>query len=59
VVDKDKVHTIDYGTGDEPYKADWMDNRQQLYTLSLYNPKKLSGFFGAAKSGLSNILKRK
>jgi hypothetical protein len=59
VIDQDKIHTIDYGTGDEPYKADWMDNRQQLYTLSLYNPKKLSGFFGAAKSGLSNILKRK
>jgi hypothetical protein len=26
VIDVDRVAAIDFGTGDDPYKADWMDH---------------------------------
>ncbi len=58
VIDQDRVGSIDYGTGDDSYKASWMDQRDQLYSLCLYNRSSLSGLIGAAKAMLSNIVRR-
>jgi CelD/BcsL family acetyltransferase involved in cellulose biosynthesis len=57
-IDQDQVRLIDYGTGDDGYKADWMDKREELYTITLYNPRRISGLTGAARSGLSRLLGR-
>lgn len=32
----DQVHTIDFLTGDDPYKAQWMDTKTSLYQLQAY-----------------------
>jgi CelD/BcsL family acetyltransferase involved in cellulose biosynthesis len=50
VLDRDRVRRIDYGNGDEPYKADWMEERRTLWQLRAYNPRTLKGFFGMAKA---------
>lgn len=37
VLTHDRPATIDYGNGDEPYKADWMDERRERRRLQLFN----------------------
>lgn len=50
VLDEDKVRAIDYGTGDEPYKADWMEERRTLWQLTAYNPRTLKGLAGILRA---------
>jgi hypothetical protein len=50
VMDQDKVDCIDFGTGDSGYKSNWMDNRAPLYTLFLFNTRRVIGMIGAAKA---------
>jgi Acetyltransferase (GNAT) domain len=50
VIDQDRVMLVDFGTGDDRYKADWMDMRNPLYTVQLFNPLRPSGLFGALKA---------
>lgn len=38
VIDTDKVSTIDFGTGDDGYKADWMESRRSRHHLDLLWP---------------------
>lgn len=58
VIDEDKVHTIDFGTGNDSYKADWMDSSASLITIEANNPATLSGLARAAKAGLSRLVGR-
>ncbi|UVO53290.1 GNAT family N-acetyltransferase [Sphingomonas sp. SUN039] len=58
VIDRDRVDLIDFGTGDDRYKADWMDTRVMRMRVELYNPRKPSGLIGAAKSGLRALVGR-
>jgi hypothetical protein len=53
VLDQDRVDRIDYGNGDEPYKADWMDERRTLWQLRAFNPRTLKGLFRAGKALLA------
>lgn len=39
VIDEDRPARIDYGTGDEGYKADWMATKRPLHAIELYNPR--------------------
>lgn len=38
VIDIDKVETIDFGTGDDRYKADWMEQQRPRYAQDFYWP---------------------
>jgi Acetyltransferase (GNAT) domain len=58
VITHDNVSLIDFGTGDDRYKSDWMDTRTPLYTVGLFNPRRPSGLWGAAKAGLSALVGR-
>jgi hypothetical protein len=58
VIDTDKVTLIDYGTGDDGYKADWMDTRNVLHQIDLYNVKTISGLFGALKAMVKGLFRR-
>jgi hypothetical protein len=58
VLDRDRVSAIDYGTGDEGYKADWMDERRALWRLRAYNRRTLAGLAGAARRGASSLVRR-
>jgi CelD/BcsL family acetyltransferase involved in cellulose biosynthesis len=53
VLDRDRVGRIDYGNGDEPYKADWMDERRTLWQLRAFNPRTLKGLFRGGKALLA------
>ena len=57
-LDEDKVDRIDYGTGDEPYKRDWMGERATLWRLQAFDPLSPRGLLGAARAGLSALVRR-
>lgn len=48
-IDQDRVLAIDYGTGDDGYKRDWMEERRPLWRLQAFNPGTLKGLAGAAR----------
>ncbi len=58
VIDHDRVSVIDFGTGDDAYKADWMEVRVLRMRVDLYNPRKLAGLIGAAKASLRALAAR-
>lgn len=43
VIEQDKVTTIEFGMGNEPYKKDWLSNDRLRHTYQVFNP---SGFYG-------------
>jgi CelD/BcsL family acetyltransferase involved in cellulose biosynthesis len=57
-IDTDRVHVIDYGTGDEPYKADWMAERRQLWQLTARNPRTVAGLTGALRAKAAKLAGR-
>jgi CelD/BcsL family acetyltransferase involved in cellulose biosynthesis len=57
-LDKDRVRAIDYGTGDDAYKKDWMAERRPLWRITAYNPRTLRGLAGAARAGASALVAR-
>ena len=59
VIDEDNVNMIDFGTGNDHYKADWMDGSTALLQLSAYNPVTASGLVGAAKARLSRLVRHR
>lgn len=56
VIDEDRIVRISYGTGDDRYKRDWMDRREQLNLIEFRNPASISGLAGIAKSLTSRFI---
>jgi hypothetical protein len=57
-LDVDHVRAIDYGTGDDSYKKDWMAERRVLWQIEAFNPKTLRGLAGAARAAASALVRR-
>jgi hypothetical protein len=57
-INEDRVRLIDYGTGDDSYKRDWMDERRQLWRLTAFNRRRLRGLAGAARAQASKLVAR-
>lgn len=57
-IDEDGVARIDYGTGDEPYKADWMDRRETLWRIEAFDPRTVAGLLGAARAAAAALVRR-
>jgi CelD/BcsL family acetyltransferase involved in cellulose biosynthesis len=57
-IDTDRVSVIDYGTGDDAYKRDWMAERRELWQLCAYNPSTARGLAGAARAWASALVRR-
>jgi len=57
-LDEDRVARIDYGTGDDGYKRDWMGERATLWRLEAFNLASPRGLLGAARAGLSALVRR-
>jgi hypothetical protein len=57
-IDTDKVAKIDFGTGDDSYKTDWMEWRDELHRIMIFNPASLSGLLGAGREALSHLYHR-
>jgi CelD/BcsL family acetyltransferase involved in cellulose biosynthesis len=58
VIDVDHVQRIDFGTGDDTYKADWMDTRSPLFRIKAFNTSTAAGLVGAGKGALSRLVGR-
>ena len=58
VIDVDHVSEIDFGTGDDGYKAHWMDKAEPLYELRFYNLGRLDGLIGALKAKIRALAGR-
>jgi len=49
VLDVDKVHEVDYLTGDEPYKKDWMSDRRERWGIVAFNLRTPKGLLAASR----------
>jgi len=58
VIDRDRVDTIDFGTGDDRYKADWMTDRAMLMRVSMYNPRRIGGLLAMARARVAALVAR-
>ncbi|PJG49174.1 CelD-like protein [Sphingobium sp. LB126] len=56
VIRNDHVATIDYGTGDNNYKTDWMEQRETLHQLDFFNPRRASIWLPAARAAISALV---
>ena len=59
VIDVDRVRTVDFGTGDNPYKRDWMEAARPRYALAFYRPAAISQWPQLAKLAARRVLKRR
>ena len=57
-LDTDRVRAIDYGTGDDGYKKDWMAERRVLWQIEAFDPRTLRGLAGAARAAASALVRR-
>jgi hypothetical protein len=57
-LDEDRVSRIDYGTGDDGYKREWMGERATLWRLEAFNLASPRGLLGAARARLSALVRR-
>ena len=48
VLDVDRVHEVDFLSGDDAYKAEWMDCRRERFGLVAFNPRTARGLAAAA-----------
>jgi CelD/BcsL family acetyltransferase involved in cellulose biosynthesis len=44
VIDIDKVTLVDFGTGDDPYKRDWMEETRPRWRLDMLRPQALANW---------------
>jgi hypothetical protein len=59
-IDADHVGLIDFGTGDDAYKADWMDRTRPLHRFTAYDlwrPRGLLAWLRAAGRALAARLR--
>ncbi|SFR83466.1 Acetyltransferase involved in cellulose biosynthesis, CelD/BcsL family [Sphingomonas jatrophae] len=57
VIEADGVRLIDFGTGDDAYKADWMDEVRPLHRLDAWNPRNLNGLAGLARDVAGKLVR--
>jgi CelD/BcsL family acetyltransferase involved in cellulose biosynthesis len=59
VIDVDGVHTVDFISGDDGYKRDWMSERRQRMALLAFDPLTARGLVGAFRHALQARLSRR
>jgi len=55
VIDRDGVTMVDFGTGDDGYKRDWMEQVRQRYRLDMFRPLYPGNWPQIAKSTLRRL----
>lgn len=56
--DVDRVRRIDFGTGDDGYKRDWMERSAPLMTIRAFNPAAVSAWPRWARASMSRLAAR-
>ncbi|HKT85372.1 MAG TPA: GNAT family N-acetyltransferase [Novosphingobium sp.] len=54
-IDVDRVDLVDFGTGDDPYKRDWMEAVRPRYRLEMFRPLAPRGWPAFARIGLRRL----
>ena len=57
VIDVDQVREVDYLSGDEAYKKEWMSGRRERHGLIAFNPSTWAGLIHASKHFAGRFLK--
>ncbi len=57
-LDVDKVNEVDYLTGDDKYKRDWMSHRRERWGILAINPRTVRGALAVARHFGGRIAKR-
>lgn len=55
VIEHDKVDLVDYGTGNDGYKRDWMEEVRPRYRLEFFRANVPKNWFSVAKSQLQRL----
>lgn len=55
VMDVDRVREVDFLSGDDPYKADWMDCRRERVGLLAFDQRHWRGWLAAARHQLGKL----
>ena len=55
VIDIDRVTLVDFGTGDQAYKADWMETVRPRYRIDCLNPARVRSWPGLGKRVLRGV----
>lgn len=55
VIDRDQVDLVDFGTGDDGYKRDWMEEVRTRYRVELLRPRQPRNWPIIAKAGLRRL----
>lgn len=58
VIEQDAVEVVDFLSGDDPYKTQWMSARRERWGLVAYNPRTLQGVLGWLRELLGRGLRR-
>ncbi len=58
VIDVDKVEVVDYLTGDDNYKRDWMSHRRERWGIVAFNPRTPHGLLAAARHTGGRVVRR-
>lgn len=58
VIDKDRVTLVDFGTGNDPYKRDWMEEVRPRYRLDMFRPLAARNWPALARLGLRRLAAR-
>ena len=58
-IDEDRGRRIDFGLGNEPYKADWVDTPRSVWRTDLYRPTRLRGLVGIAQETAARLARRR
>jgi hypothetical protein len=56
VIDRDRVELVDFGTGDDPYKRDWMEQVRPRYRLACWLPRDPRNWLSMAKAALRQLV---
>ena len=58
VIEKDRIRCIDYLTGDDKYKRDWVSQRRDLYGVEVCNPRRWKGMLAMLRNEVANTSRR-
>jgi hypothetical protein len=58
VIEVDGVKRVDFGTGNDGYKRDWMNRHDQLWRIEAFNPSRVAAWGPALKAFARSLLRK-
>ena len=58
VIEIDRVQRVDFGTGNDGYKRDWMNRHDPLWRIEAFNPSRVAAWGPAFKAFARSLLRK-